>query len=62
MNKSKSIHYNSRYGWDLNDDANLEMRLFAKAQRKQVTILSYGCDLDHHTIKKLLGITSIGKT
>ncbi|WP_342443467.1 hypothetical protein MHB65_10885 [Lysinibacillus sp. FSL K6-0075] len=53
MNKSKSIHYNSRYGWDLNDDANLEMRLFAKAQRKQVTILSYGCDLDHHTIKKI---------
>lgn len=53
MNKSTSIHYNPRYGWDLNNDANLEMRLFAKAQRRQVTILSYGCDLDHHTIKKI---------
>lgn len=53
MNKSTCIHYNPRYGWDLNNDANLEMRLFAKAQRRQVTILSYGCDLDHHTIKKI---------
>jgi len=53
MNKSTSIHYNPRYGWDLNNDANLEMRLFAKAQRRQVTILSYGCDLDHHIIKKI---------
>ncbi|WP_342546622.1 hypothetical protein [Lysinibacillus sp. FSL K6-4013] len=53
MNKSTSIHYNPRYGWDLNNDANLEMRLFAKAQRRQITILSYGCDLDHHTIKKI---------
>lgn len=53
MKKSTSIHYNPRYGWDLNNDANLEMRLFAKAQRRQVTILSYGCDLDHHTIKKI---------
>lgn len=53
MNKSTCIHYNPRYGWDLNSDANLEMRLFAKAQRRQVTILSYGCDLDHHTIKKI---------
>lgn len=61
MNKSTCIHYNPRYGWDLNSDANLEMRLFAKAQRRQVTILSYGCDLDHHTIKKLLGTTSLGK-
>lgn len=53
MNKSTCIHYNPRYGWDLNNDANLEMRLFAKAQRRQVTILSYGCDLDHPTIKKI---------
>lgn len=53
MNKSTCIHYNPRYGWVLNSDANLEMRLFAKAQRRQVTILSYGCDLDHHTIKKI---------
>ncbi|MEK5486539.1 hypothetical protein [Lysinibacillus sp. FSL M8-0355] len=54
MNKSKYIHYNPRYGWDLNSDAHLEMWLFAKAQRRQVTILSYGCDLDHHTIKKIV--------
>ncbi|MEE3809596.1 hypothetical protein V2H29_21895 [Lysinibacillus fusiformis] len=54
MSKSKYIHYNPRYGWDLNDDAHLEMWLFAKAQRRQVTILSYGCDLDHHTIKKIV--------
>ncbi len=47
MNKSKYIHYNARYGWDLNDDA----------QRRQVTILSYGCDLDNGTIKKLFGNT-----
>lgn len=54
MSKRKCIHYNPRYGWDLNDDAHLEMWLFAKAQRRQVTILSYGCDLDHHTIKKIV--------
>ncbi len=54
MIKSNSIHYNPRYGWDLNTDASREMFQFAKAQRKQITVLSYGSDLDHRTIKKIV--------
>lgn len=54
MTRNEYIHFNHRYGWDINEDVYKTLLLFTKSKRKQMTILSYGCNLDNNEIEKLV--------
>jgi|GEM_PF-828914 len=52
MRQNEYIHYHRNYGWDLNDYKT--MLKFANKSREQLTLFSYGCNLDNNSIHLLI--------